>query len=75
MKINVKNLYLDIGALRFNDSSVLRMDCRKHMFNCVWNYSSCKLWNNCKSDAVQPEENFLNSWAAVLSKFSGKSCL
>ena len=25
MKINVKNLYVDIGALRFNDSSVLRM--------------------------------------------------
>ena len=75
MKINMKNLYVDIGALRFNDSSVLRMDCRKHMFNCVWNYSSCKPRNNCKSDAVQPEENFLNSWAAVLPKFSGKSCL
>ena len=71
----MKNLYVDIEALGVKDSSVLRMDCRKHMFNYVWNYSSCKLRNNCKSDVVQPEENFLNSWAAVLPKFSGKSCL
>ena len=75
MEINLKNLYVDIGALRVKDSSVLRMDCRKHMFNCVWNYSSCKLRSNSKGDAVQPEENLLNSWEDVLPKFSSKSCL
>ena len=61
MKINMKNLYVDIGALRGKDSLRLRMNCRKHMFNSVWNYSTCKLRSNSKSDALQPEENFLNS--------------